>query len=159
MPKLKPLKNFICDTCGEIIESPDEGVLMWKYEIGSDRPHRDFKIVHHFRVSPLAESSPRDGCYYTGRFSDTDLSYFTGPEGLIHWMHLLDVGPVLDPEYTGPRVANLREWTEIYRRLYIPHYEEARLYFERAAVDGYFSDANEISIHLDLDHLIDQYAD
>ena len=120
MPKLKPLTNFICDTCGEVIETPNDGVLMWKYKLESERPNFGFKIVHHLTASPFADSK-RDGCYYPDSdFCDLALADFTGEEGLIHWMYLVDAGPVLDPEYRGPRVSDLREWTEIYRRLYIP---------------------------------------
>jgi hypothetical protein len=38
----------------------------------------------------------------------------------------------------------MRNWTETFRRLFIPHFEEARQYFHAAEKDGFFAEANEV---------------
>ena len=37
-------------------------------------------------------------------------------------------------------VRNLEEWAEVFRRLHIPHYEEARQYWSATEADGVFSE-------------------
>ena len=62
--KLIPLKQFICDTCGGIINSPEEGWLEWLLDVNTT-PHTNygFKIIHH----SSAENKSEKGCYnYTG---------------------------------------------------------------------------------------------
>ena len=55
---------------------------------------------------------------------------------------------------------DLTEWTELARRLLIPGFEEARLYFPDAAIDGQFDGANEIWPYLasNLSEVIQRYA-
>ena len=53
-----------------------------------------------------------------------------------------------DPNYGGPRVEDIREFIEFARRLALPYYEEARLYWPKAEQDGFFDGANEIWIYL-----------
>ena len=142
---MNPLKQFVCDTCGQIIESPEEGWVEWVCEIDG-RNARAFRICHHVAISPRC--SP-EGCYLHGREagrSDMHLdSFLENP--MIELLRLLDVGPHHDPDFTGPRVANVREWTEFARRLSLPYYEQARLYWAIARVDGYFAGANEKYIY------------
>ncbi len=38
---------------------------------------------------------------------------------------------------------------ETFRRLFVPYYEEARLYFDAAKADGIFGDVNEVWPYLD----------
>lgn len=52
--------------------------------------------------------------------------------------------PNLQPVANGLQIA---EFTEVLRRLTIPHYEEARLYFKQAAQDGFFDEVNEIALY------------
>jgi len=76
------------------------------------------------------------------------LNDFVGEEGLIHFAYFLDVGPHHDPDYSGPQVVDFRGFTELFRRLHLPFYEEARKYWADAEESGFFSDANEIFIYL-----------
>jgi len=41
------------------------------------------------------------------------------------------------------KLENPDELAEIIRRIHVPYYEEARLYWDTAKADGYFIDANE----------------
>lgn len=51
---LIPLKQFICDECGEIINSPGEGYVEWEEGIDQDGQFfaKGFRIVHHLPKSP-----------------------------------------------------------------------------------------------------------
>lgn len=73
----------------------------------------------------------------------------------------LDPGSRHTPEYLGPKLRDLREWVELYRRLHIPYYEEAREYWDRADERGYFDGANELWTYLpdNLKRLIEQFGD
>ena len=154
-PKLQPLKQWYCDTCGKIIQKPDEGYLEWRdKEVGSGDTRRrvmyGFRIVHQATYSPLKERKGRDGCYYSNaeRGGDLDLPFFLGTQGLIEAANWIDLGSAWDEEYRGPEVENLREWAVIFRRLHLPYYEEARPYLEQAKAGGEFGDNNEVSFYL-----------
>jgi len=121
---LEPLKQFICDKCGETIKSPRDGWVEW-LEQGDDTMYNSqygFKIVH---------ADPK--CYfypdreYPGSNS-TPLTHFTGEGGYTWLLCFLDLGPLLMKDYKGPRVKDMREFVELMRRLTLPYYEEVRLY-------------------------------
>jgi hypothetical protein len=152
-PKLQPLKQWYCDTCGKIIQKPDQGYLEWRdKEVGSGDNRRrvmyGFRIVHHALYSPYKES--RDGCYYSNaeRGGDLDLPFFLGTQGLIEAANWIDLGSAWDSVYRGPEVEDLREWAVIFRRLHLPYYEEARPYLEQAKSGVEFGDNNEVSFYL-----------
>ena len=67
---------------------------------------------------------------------------------MVNMLAFLDPGPFHVPKYRGPEVADLREFAEIMRRLFIPYYEEARRYWERARNDDFFDDPNEVWLYL-----------
>ena len=156
---LTPLTQFICDTCGELIKEPKEGWIEWIIEVNAKTGKREthsFRIVHHFKYSPLAKEH-NAGCYQhehaKGR-QDLHLHHFIEDNTkMAHILKFLDIGPYHEKEYKGPTVKNMREYVEFVRRLTIPHYEEARLYWERALEAGYFQDSNEIWIY-GVDNLI-----
>ena len=81
--------------------------------------------------------------------SDMHLNDFLGPNGLQYLLAMLDVGRILDPSAERlPAIPDLPSFVEVFRRLHIPFYEEARLYFGDALQDGYFADHNEVNIFL-----------
>ncbi len=158
--KLEPLKQWQCDSCGELIESPKDGWLEWL----SDEDHLayGFKIVHHLPASPYKDRR-EEGCYHYDRHTrrmDTHLDEFLGEDGLAHLLMFLDVG-VVDPDSKGPWVRDIREFVELTRRLATPYYEEARQYWSRAEAEGYFSDANQVSPYLvgTLKKIIEKYGE
>jgi hypothetical protein len=154
--ELEPLQQWICDTCGEIIAAPGDGYLEW---VTDDELHaRDFRIVHHKPKSP--RRGP-EGCYRHGKDpgrQDMHLDEFVGADGLAHLLTLLDLGQV-DPDDSGPQVKSTRELAEVIRRLHVPRYEEARLYWSEATQDGYFAGANEVWPYLQdtLNGIIERY--
>ena len=88
------------------------------------------------------------------------ISDFLGEEGLVRLLSMADVGLLHSPEYKQ-QVKDMREFFEFFRRVQLPYYEEARLYFGKAKGDGYFSGANEIWVYLPstLKQLIEQYSE
>lgn len=141
MMKLEPLKQWICDTCGEIIEKPEDGYVQWNKN--DDLLIDDFVIVHHRTASPLKES--KNACYKYD--FDSNLESFLDYKGLVNLHSLVDPGPYHMPE-CKIFVKDFRKWLDFYKRLQLPYYEEARLYWERAMHDGYFGDSNELYIYL-----------
>jgi hypothetical protein len=75
-------------------------------------------------------------------------------------LRFIDIGDYHDPEFKGPRITDFREWSELARRLTIPYYEEARLYWANANEDGYFDGVNENRIYMEdfLKRLVKKYA-
>lgn len=150
---LQPLQQWICDTCGEIIEQPDHGYVEWVAEKRDELyVARDLRIVHHAPRSPHYRRETQTGhCYkheHTANRCDLALNDFVGAEGLSRFLAVFfDVGPTLRPEFLGPQVADLRATVEIMRRLYVPYYEEARLYWTEAEVDGFMAGGNELALY------------
>ena len=60
---------------------------------------------------------------------------------------LLDPGTAIQPDFDEPDVRDVREWVELFRRLHLPNYEEARLKWSLARAEGYFADANQVSAY------------
>jgi hypothetical protein len=148
MMRLKPLEQWICDTCGEVIQSVDDGWVEWTRD---DKGRRfGFRICHHATASPIRaeREEPRSpSCYHYehGPRADLPLKDMAGTTGMARMLSFIDVGKIHDPDAEQPpRVANLRDWTETFRRLFVPYYEEARLHFDAAEADGFFADANEV---------------
>lgn len=129
--KMVPLKQFICDKCGELIKSPEDGWLQWldiDPETGRNVDN-NFIIVHHMPASPLGGNY---GCYHRSQhISDMHLEYFLGHNGLVHLLSLFD-----------SKLNETKELIEIIRRLHIPHYEEARIYWKTATNDGFLDEAD-----------------
>ena len=139
---MEPLKEWICDTCGGVIQSPEQGWLEW-LKLEADNGSylaSGFRIVHHFLYSPNKKS--KEGCYQHGPIAASmHLNEYTGADGLNYLLEMLRGGG------SGREiaVANLDEFIEIVRRLQIPHYEEARRY--QSSIDlrrGFQADLREI---------------
>tara|TARA_Y100000588_G_scaffold201434_1_gene215043 strand:- start:58 stop:552 length:495 start_codon:yes stop_codon:yes gene_type:complete len=140
---LNPLRQWICDQCGEVIQKPEDGYLEWIRN--PEGLYEGFKIVHHKTASPLQYEN--DGCFhYTNAPDrhDLHLDAFIGNAGLPKLLSLVDNGCIADPfDETGIKVANMREYMELFRRLQLPYYEEARLHFSSALDDGEFDGHSE----------------
>ena len=155
---LVPLQQWICDHCGEIIQRPEDGYAEWISDCeNSSKGAKGFKIVHHAPASPR---QPHGDCYFY-EASSLALSDMIGPTGLVRLLAHLDVGPQHDPDANrSPRIANFREYTEFFRRLHVPYYEEARQYWSKAKDDGFFDGASEVWIYMPrtLQKLVERYA-
>lgn len=163
---LIPLKQFICDTCGEIIQKPEDGWVEWisVYNESTKKFNtHSYRIVHHQSASPKKESSYY-GCYQHDKAKgrcDNHLHHFINDEyQMANILSFLDVGPYHCNTFSGTGINDIREYVEFVRRLTIPYYEEARIYWQEALEDGYFEDANEIWIYgtKTLKQLIEKYG-
>jgi hypothetical protein len=137
MPKLKPLEEWICDTCGELT-GIDEGWVEWLGPIGKG-PH-SFRIVHNRHKCQQHTKHPDR--------ADNHLERFLGAPGLQTFLAYLDIGPILDPKGKGEPQPEMASFVDTVRRLHIPYYEEARTYLSEARADGYFDDQNENSVYM-----------
>jgi hypothetical protein len=109
--------------------------------LGGPKGPRKFRITHNAQecFAHTKHSHRQDG----------HLRDFLGADGLQHLLSMLDVGPLLDPkEKHMPEPPDRRSFVDATRRLHIPYYEEARLYFAAAREDGHFLDSNEVAVFL-----------
>lgn len=164
--RLEPLRQWICDDCHRIIGSPEQGWVEWLIESGS-RKQKGFRIVHFRNYSPRR---PRAYCHIYREqrkqggadelVDEVYLTHFVDRGSTPILLSFIDPGPYVEKEYAGPKVAELREWTEFARRLTIPYYEQARLYLARAAREGFLSSSYEPEIYYpaNLKRVIDRYG-
>ena len=132
---LKPLRQWIYDTCGEVIESPADGWIGFLKD--EDLKAHDFRIVHHVMFSPR---SPSGNCYPYNNGANRaslHLKWLTGDTGIAYLLNFIDSH--------GVKAVDIQEFGELMRRLVIPYYEEAREYFGRALGDGYFHKHTDIT--------------
>lgn len=123
---------WYCDTCGEIIDGAENGMLQWLTHSDADRRvGRDLRIVHHFPASPRGGTN---GCYPDehhelkvdrSTLSDHHLESVLGPDGLVILLSLIEDGEL-----------PAREVNRVIMRLFVPGYERARRYFQKAVSTG-----------------------
>ncbi len=153
---LKPLQQWFCDRCGEVIEKPEDGWVHWRTDGGLKI--REIEILHHLKASPRGGQL---GCYPPRMEKDRALNTMLGPRGLIVLLSYMDVGEYHDKEATElNRVGDVRNWVTVMRRLHLPYYEEARKYFAEARRDGELEGINEVALFLPdtLEGLVRRYG-
>ena len=69
--RLKPLEQWVCDECGEVIEEASHGYLEWV--VDADTRAHGFRIVHQAHHSPR---QPGSDCY---RYLNEPSSHRNGP--------------------------------------------------------------------------------
>lgn len=160
--KLKPLKQWFCDTCGDVIQRPEDGWIEWLRD--DDHRVHSFRICHHAKASPRRNAS-REGCYAYGNSKgrqDLHLDSVLGHDGLAYFLSFVDVGAIHDKEGTSvPGVKDLRNWTDTLKRLHLPLYEEARRHFQEAERDGFYAGDNEVAPYTQdkLERVIGEYEE
>ncbi len=151
--KLKPLEEWICDSCGEVVvaDQTGSGYLQWA-EMPSDLAG-GFRIVHNKAGCLKQEDLP-------ALTADIELEHWTGADGLVALMAFVDHGRYHGKNESSPPKVMLDQWAEIVRRLHVPYYEEARQYWEKAEEDGLFEDLNDEQIFYSsfLQEIIGKYA-
>ena len=154
---LKPLTQWICDRCGEVIAKPEDGWVHWRTNRETHKVS-NIGIVHHLTASP---KSGELGCYPERMESDMHLTAMLGPRGIVDLLSMMDVGEYHDPDarHVGG-VADVRNWVEVFRRLHVPYYEEARLHFKEARANGDLDGINEVALYLPdtLKQIVEDYA-
>lgn len=136
----EPLTSWVCDHCGQLVETAAEGILIWGYEPGTYRS-QNFRIVHKNGRGP-------GGCDPKGSAfpSSLDLDGLLGPEGQAHLLSFLSAGPLNGQ--SEPRVVNMDEFVDVFRRLQTPWYEEARQSFNDEDVVNDWAGSNEYHPYL-----------
>jgi hypothetical protein len=158
-----PLEQWLCDTCGRLIEGVAEGYVEWNAEntFGDKEIAKDFHIVH---VGGRSSLGPPGYCFQhqnaRGR-RDLPMKDFLGPKGIAQMLSFLDVGTFHLEEYSGHAVGDMREFVELFRRTQLPYYEQARNYFSRAKRDDFLGSPNEIYLFMPqtLKEIIQEYAE
>jgi len=137
---MQPTTTWICDTCGELIETVEAGWVEWlvivnRYDTADKRQGRGLRLVHHQPASPR-RMARYGSCQYDAHAEfqrdgaslyDLPLSSFLGPDGL----NLL-LSMIAEDELPTEDVL------EMTKRLHIPGYEHARRHFARAIAEGVF---------------------
>lgn len=142
---LEPLKQYVCDTCGRVIEDPADGVVEWLEKTNSEGRYvaSQFRIEH--RDSPM--SNDLSVCMHHRHNSadcdvDLDLYLETAQAQLCS---LLSPISYQDPRGTGKSLIDDHyEFAEFTRRITIPYYEEARQYFPLMEQNGEMRENSEI---------------
>jgi hypothetical protein len=92
------------------------------------------------------------GCHYREDqlVGDMPLEHYLGSDGLVKLLVMFEQ-PLEDEQ----------ELIDVIRRLHVPHYEEARLYWSRARADGFFQGTNEYYPYLQetLARVTEKYGD
>lgn len=113
---LKPLEQFICDTCHGVIEKPEDGWVEWLGYYENHKPRNtEFRVCHHkSRCMVLANhKNVSDGHLHTKlQFKSFVLQLLDMLSSPHHTAHPEDVPGI----------------TEMLRRFTIPYYDEARQY-------------------------------
>lgn len=110
--------QWICDTCGEVIERVKDGWFEWvsrRDDSGGKSTVSNFRIVHHIAASPRRG---KGGCYRTPGANAKDdranhLEQFVGPRGVDNLMDILEMNRIEDTE----------QFARVVRRLLIPGFE------------------------------------
>ena len=126
------MKTWICDTCGGLIEKPDDGWVQW-INLGRPKLGRNLSLVHKFGAS---KSAKKDHCMFNeraefakdeGTIADNSLTEFLGADGLMRLMVFISESELPTSEVL-----------EMVKRLHISGYEQARKHFKAAIHAGVF---------------------
>lgn len=141
---LKPLQQWTCDSCGQVINAPEEGYVEWRT---AWQGRMDcFHIVHDGQHQP--KNAVRS-CYYQnsekgGVLRISDLLALPGLLLLTSWVEPKNWD---GEDYEQPTVSDLFEWLTLFRRLHIPYFEEAR-HLEKELQELRAGGANEVYLLL-----------
>lgn len=145
--KLIPKEQWICDNCGEVIKSSNQGWLEWYKENGDNTTVKGFRIVHHDKKCMYNDRE----LYLQGKSTgDMHLDYFLGVDGLNVLLDFFDEN----------RPEDNTELTEIIRRLHVDYYEEAKMYHQLAIADNFVeADSRTLPLQSTSIDIIKEYGD
>ena len=119
---------WYCDTCGQRIEHPSDGMVQYLSQGGAKEVGRNLSIVHNRRASPIPT-----GCQYEEPRGDgwslasVEMVWLLGSDGLTR-LFLVFASGVFPSE----------EVVELGKRLCTPGYERARFHLGAAIQQGVF---------------------
>jgi len=133
---LKPMKQWCCDSCGGIIDGPMEGYVEW-YKTHRRQQTSGCRIVH---VSRQCAYDAAEQAALGRTATVISLDSVVGRRGLAHLLKRF--GEVMGSGWAEP--ADGQAFVEVVRRVQLPYYEEARLFWDVALAasihDGTSSD-------------------
>ena len=142
-----PLTTWRCDVCGELIDSPESGYVIWKTD--SNLLSHSIKIIHKIK------------CDLKDHHDSAALSDFLGESGLAYLLSKLSLGPIMKSmdQSSFCQVADMDEFVDFFRRVQTPFYEQARTKFGSAEVQSDFAGSNELYPYLpeSLKSIADRY--
>ena len=140
---MEPLIQWICDLCGKVIEKPEDGYVAWGEN--EQRQIDRIRILH--KNNHVNGHIP--GCGHDNFRSPMSqpLESLLGDNGKVYLLSMIDPDPGLCWEFSK-RIADMRLFLEFFRRVQLPYYEEARMYWGKARSDSFFDGANEIWTYL-----------
>ena len=152
---MEPFKKWVCDVCGKEIEKVEDGYVVW-----SENEQGQIDRIRILHKNNHVNGERVTGCDHdpTYRMS-LPLESFLGDEGKVRLLSLIDPGADFREDYKE-HIADMRLFVEFFRRVQLPHYEEARIYWNKAHGDGFFAGANENWTYLPqtLKALIESYS-
>lgn len=126
------VKRWRCDTCSEWVTA-DEGYVSW--DTNDKHAAYGFQIFHRKKCD--VKSFPRS----------IALADFMGDNGFARATALMSLGPIalcqIPPDEKRQRIADLDEYCDFLRRLFLANYEEARDFFPTPKVQEQHSDSSE----------------
>jgi hypothetical protein len=125
--RLEPLKQWLCDSCHEVIKAPEDGWFEW-YSNNNTKYEEGFRIVHHKKSCMYDDNSL---LRQNKSALDLNLTDAIGTNALANALFRIELS-----EKAKLGKINLIEYIEILRRLHIPYWEEARLYWDEALNAG-----------------------
>lgn len=113
------IKYWYCDVCGEKV-IVDDGYVVWNPHEHDTIKNGDirFKIIHQNRCDIGSENASQE------------LKLFVDEDGLARLTAMMSYGEFnRSGSDIEPKIANVREFVDFFRRLHIQNYEEARRNF------------------------------
>jgi hypothetical protein len=147
---LEPLKQWICDVCGKLIETPEDGYVIWSDDKNSH--YADFKIIHQGQCDKTPTSGSMSVPEFLGDNGCSNLLSFLS-KGLIRVNHT-EVPSTISP-------ANIDDFVDLFRRLQTPFYEEARIHFDNSELFQEFREENDRYVYSEknLRQIIKRYGE
>lgn len=127
--RLIPLKQWICDSCGQTIEKLEDAWFEYLKDINTHNVS-GFRIAHHNMRCGYDDQTLKSQGKAVGAFVLKYMTSYGAFGHLLQWLELTQTGKIKG-------YIEITEFTEMMRRLYLPYWEEARLYWNRAFEDGF----------------------
>lgn len=141
----KPYFQFVCDSCGRIIYCPEDGRVEWIQDLKAKGSAHSFRIVHDIRWGPRGLIR---GCYPSeakqGYASIALKNVLTDPVAKL--LAHIKVDQYFEPTEDCRQRMDTYGFCDLIRRLNLPYYEAARLYFHRANADGFFKGMGVVDV-------------
>lgn len=126
------VKRWRCDTCHQWLTA-DQGYVAW--DTNDKYAAYGFRIIH------------RQKCDDRSYMRSVALADYMGPDGFARATSIMSLGPIaltqIPPDERRARIADMDEYCDFLRRLFLPNYEEAREFFSSKKVQEKYYDSSE----------------